>query len=650
MSERHDGMVGVGRTAIVAAAMDGFCLVEDGRHIRAVNDVFCRMTGYSQTELLGMAVSDLEAAESAADVAAHYARLCERGADRFDSRHRRKDGSIIDVTVSVRVCPDEPRFAAAYVRDMTERRRAEEHAARTNDLLVNLARLVPGVIYQYRLYPDGRSAFPYSSPGMALIYEVAPEDVQADATPVFGRLHPDDYTMVASGIEASARTLETFYCEFRVVLPRQGLRWRWSQAQPQRMPDGGTLWHGIILDIHERKTAQLEKAALELQLQQAQKMESVGRLAGGVAHDFNNMLGVILGNAEIALDRVPEGHPLREDLEEIRGAATRSADLTRQLLAFARRQAIAPKVLNLVDTVGGLVTMLQRLIGESVRLDWRPDAALWPVRMDPSQVDQVLANLCINARDAMDGSGHLTIAVGNASLDAAFCAAFGAVEPGDYVRLSVTDTGSGMDEETQAHLFEPFFTTKAVGKGTGLGLATVYGIVKQNGGFVAVESVVGVGTVMTVYLPRHAGPAGRQGAAGPVGLLRRGRETVLLVEDEPAMLAMTSTLLEGMGYTVIAAGSAEEALRVAADRASEIRVLLTDVVMPDMNGRDLATIIAARYPHVAVVFMSGYTADVIASHGVLDDRVLFLQKPFTKEALAFRLSEALETAPNPPIA
>ncbi len=533
-------------------------------------------------------------------------------------------------------------------KDITERKQAEENLARSHELLVNLARLVPGVIYQYRLYPDGRSAFPYSSPGMELVYEVTPDEVREDATPVFGRLHPEDYTMVANAIEASARTLETFYCEFRVVLPRQGLRWRWSQAQPQRMTDGSTLWHGIILDIHERKTTQLEKAALEFQLQQAQKMESVGRLAGGVAHDFNNMLGVILGNAEIALDRVPAEDPLRRDLEEISKAAMRSADLTRQLLAFARRQTITPKVLNLGETVSGLVTMLQRLIGEAVHLEWRPEPDLWLVRMDPSQVDQVLANLCINARDAMSGSGRLTIRVGNATLDAEFCESFGAVEPGDYLRLSVTDTGCGMDPETQAHLFEPFFTTKALGKGTGLGLATVYGIVKQNGGFVRVESAVGHGTTMTVYLPRHRGSEGAA-ASAPTSFLPQGRGMVLLVEDEPAMLSMTCTLLESMGYTIIAAGSAEDALRVAASRASEIRILLTDVVMPDMNGKDLATIVAARYPHVRVVFMSGYTADIIALHGLIDDHVLFLQKPFTREALAFKMSEALETAPTPPI-
>jgi two-component system cell cycle sensor histidine kinase/response regulator CckA len=319
------------------------------------------------------------------------------------------------------------------------------------------------------------------------------------------------------------------------------------------------------------------------------------------------------------------------------------------LLAFARRQAVAPKVLDLDETITGMVRILKRLIGESIGLELRCAPNLWPVRMDPSQVDQILANLCINARDAMSGTGRLDIAVGNASLDAAFCSAHGGAVPGDYVWLSVRDTGCGMDQETQSHLFEPFFTTKPMGKGTGLGLATVYGIVKQNGGMVDVKSAVGQGTTMIVYIPRHVGAVGRSEAPETVWGLRRGRETILLVEDEPSMLTMTSALLQGMGYTVIAVGSAEDALHVVAMRAAEIRVLLTDVVMPDMNGRDLATIVSARYPHIAVVFMSGYTADVIAEHGVIDEGVRYLQKPFTKEALAFKVSEALETAPIAPI-
>jgi signal transduction histidine kinase/ActR/RegA family two-component response regulator len=517
----------------------------------------------------------------------------------------------------------------------------EAALAQSDALLVNLARLVPGVIYQYRLYPDGRSAFPYSSPGMSLIYEVTPEEVREDATPVFGRLHPDDYAAVAGAIVESARTLETFYSEFRVVLPKQGLRWRWSQAQPERTADGGTLWHGIILDVTDRKQVEEEKSTLESQLRQAQKMESVGRLAGGVAHDFNNMLGVIIGHTEMALDQVPLSHSLHESLDEIHKAAKRSADLTRQLLAFARRQAIAPQVLDLEATVRGMVSMLQRLMGEDIRLEQRPTPGLWPVMVDPSQIDQLLANLCVNARDAISGVGRVGIELSNATLTAEDCAVHEGFTPGDFVRLAVTDNGCGMDEETQSHLFEPFFTTKAIGKGTGLGLATVYGIVKQNDGLITVDSAVNRGTTMVVYLPRFEGEATHATDGHSTASVTRGHETILVVEDEPSMLTVVSNMLEGLGYTVLGAGTAEQAIHLVTTRGTEIGLLVTDVIMPDMNGRELATVLASHSPHIKQLFMSGYTADVIARRGVLDAGVVFIEKPFSIDALALKVRDAL---------
>ena len=288
--------------------------------------------------------------------------------------------------------------AVVTFNDITEQKQSEEKLKQSHNLLSKFARLVPGVIYQYRLFPDGSSAFPYSSHGMNNIYEVSPEEVQEDATPVFGRLHPDDYDMVANLIQVSAQTLNTFYCEFRVILPRQGLRWRSSQAHPERLDDGSTLWHGIISDITERKQTEYEKEQLQVQLSQAQKIESIGQLAGGVAHDFNNMLGVILGHAEMALRKADPASPFISDLEEIRKAANRSADLTRQLLTFARKQVIAPKVLDLNEAVAGTLKMLQRLIGENIQLSWNPAANLWPVKVDPSQIDQILANLCVNCQ------------------------------------------------------------------------------------------------------------------------------------------------------------------------------------------------------------------------------------------------------------
>ena len=402
----------------------------------------------------------------------------------------------------------------------------------------------------------------------------------------------------------------------------------------------------ILMTLHDLSAARKEmeeKATLERQLQQAQKMESVGRLAGGVAHDFNNMLGVILGHAEMALMRVDPVQPIHADLTEILKAGKRSADLTRQLLAFARRQTVTPEILDLNEIGAGMLTMLQRLIGEGIHLHWQPAADLWPIRVDPSQIDQILVNLCVNARDAIADVGRITIETENRSFDEEYCAGHAGFVPGEYVRLSVSDDGRGMDQETLAHVFEPFFTTKGVGGGTGLGLATVYGIVKQNNGFVNVYSEVGNGTTFTIYLPRHAGKgeqARTEEAAEPV---MRGHETILLVEDEPAILEMTTMMLEMQGYTVLAASTPGEALRLAREHAGEMHLLITDVVMPEMNGRDLAKNLLSLYPDLKCLFMSGYTADIIAHHGVLDEGVSFIQKPFSRQELAVKVRKVLES-------
>lgn len=407
-------------------------------------------------------------------------------------------------------------------------------------------------------------------------------------------------------------------------------------------PDGrvsGT--RGTAYDITERKQAEAERERLRAQLTQAQKMESIGRLAGGVAHDFNNMLGVILGHTEMALDRIEPCAPLRADLEQIQTAAERSADLTRQLLAFARKQTVAPRVLDLNETVQGMLKMLGRLIGEDITLAWSPASTIWPVFVDPSQVDQVLANLCVNARDAIGGSGIITIETANVRFDVADCAGRAGFVPGEHVMLAVSDDGCGLDARALSHLFEPFFTTKGVGKGTGLGLATVYGIVKQNNGFIDVSSEPGRGTTFRIYLPRHEAEWVRRPVPASAPTPASGGESILLVEDEPAMLEMTARMLAKMGYAVIAAGTPGEALRLAREHQGPIDLVVTDVVMPEMNGRELAKSLLTLYPEISRLFMSGYTADVIAHHGVLDEGVHFIQKPFSAKDLAARIREVL---------
>ena len=397
-------------------------------------------------------------------------------------------------------------------------------------------------------------------------------------------------------------------------------------------------------DISEAKEAEKEKEKLQSQLLQAQKMESVGRLAGGVAHDFNNMLSVIIGHAEMAMDGMASDNPILNDLQEIFNAAQRSADITRQLLAFARKQTIAPKVLDLNLTVEGMLKILRRLIGEDIDLVWTPGDHVWPVNMDPTQIDQILANLCVNARDAIEGVGKIVIETGKVHYEGGIDKDFGA-PPGDYAVLSVSDDGKGMDRQTQENLFEPFFSTKDVDKGTGLGLAMVYGIVKQNGGYITIQSQLGEGAAFHIHLPRHKTLAAAPACKGPPDTPQAvGNETVLLVEDEPAILNMARMMLEQLGYQVLAANSPNEAIQLAKASLQKIQLLMTDVIMPSMNGRELAKQLNILHPQMKCLFMSGYTANVIAHHGVLDKKVRFLQKPFTRQRLAERLREVLDEA------
>lgn len=406
--------------------------------------------------------------------------------------------------------------------------------------------------------------------------------------------------------------------------------------------DGEALIQAFHRDVTERKQAEKEKAALEARLQQAQKMEAVGRLAGGVAHEFNNMLAVILGFAELSMQRMGPADKSYADIQEIQRAAQRSADLTRQLLAFARKQIVQPILLDLNGAVSHLLSMQQRLIGEHIRIKWAPGANLWPVIKDPAQLAGVLTILCLNARDAISDIGTITLATANCSIDADFCATHPYAVPGDYVRLTVGDTGCGMDAATLVRIFEPFFTTKGVGEGTGLGLASVYGAMKQNGGFITVASVVGQGTTFELYLPRQAVEASRAREPEVVAPNARGPETILVVEDEPAVLQFTTQALALQRYTVLAASSPAEALRLAREHLGDIHLLLSDVVMPEMNGRDLASAVLALRPSVRQLFMSGHTADVIASRGMLEPDVAFIEKPYTLAALTTKVRELLD--------
>ncbi|OQX16441.1 MAG: hypothetical protein BWK76_11675 [Desulfobulbaceae bacterium A2] len=385
-----------------------------------------------------------------------------------------------------------------------------------------------------------------------------------------------------------------------------------------------------------------EKLSLESQLIQAQKMESVGRLAGGVAHDFNNMLSVILGYGQMILEMTQPSNPLHEYAQEILTAGVRSTDITRQLLAFARKQIIAPKVLDLNTIVEEMLKMLCRLIGEDINLVWLPVSA-WPVNIDPSQLDQILANLCVNARDAIDGVGKITIETAIKTFDEAYCSEHPGFILGDFTLLSVSDDGCGMDKDVQSKLFEPFFTTKEQGKGTGLGLATVYGIVKQNNGFINVYSEPGKGTTFRIYLPRHSEQENKSKKRKEATIPRGQGETVLVVEDEASILKLTGKILNDFGYVVVTANNPKEAVNYVKGHGETIDLIITDVIMPEMNGRDLANVLLTIQPNMKCLFMSGYTSTVIARHGVLAEGVQFIQKPFSANDLATKVHEVLMT-------
>lgn len=459
--------------------------------------------------------------------------------------------------------------------------------------------------------------------------------------PFLERILPEYHDVIRARIQTQAETgvactpvEQEYLCLDGTVIPVEI-----SAIAIQFEGENGNLV--FVRDITGRREAERERKNLEVQLQQAQKMESVGRLAGGVAHDFNNLLMGIMGYTELCQNVLGSENPASTYLDEIMDAAERSAGITRQLLAFARKQTIIPVLIDLNEHVEATLKLLRRLVGEEIELAWRPRAKDARVMLDPSQLDQILANFAVNARDAIAGVGKLTVETGNVSFDAAYCAEHKGATPGAYVMLSVSDSGCGMDCETMDHIFEPFFTTKPVGKGTGLGLATIYGIVKQNNGYINVFSEPGKGTTFRIYFPHCVqGTEEVKGTAGS-GELPGGTETIMLVEDEKSVRLAVALLLQSLGYNVLSAASPDDALRQAAEYRGVIHLLITDVVMPGMNGRDLATRLSEMQPGLVCLYVSGYNADVIAHHGILDEGIYFLAKPFAREALANKVHEVL---------
>jgi PAS domain S-box-containing protein len=742
--------------AILQTALDGFGSVDATGRFLEVNEALCSITGYSRTELLGMPVTVLEQIESDGDIAARMARFRTGAPDRFETRYRRKDGSIIDVEVSVGFSDIEGERFHAFFRDITDRRLAEAALRESERRLATIVRVAQvGVLVtresdrrivdanqawcelvgwrreevlgrttaELEVFLDDRDPGRLHdaigpdevSPPMEIgIHrrsgEMADVLINAGLAEIGGQrcaisawqdltpLHRADDALRES--EARFRTLIERSTDIIVLLDGEGrvtfwsssateaLGWRPEEVQGKKLLDlahrddveqaAGTVrrllaeggatanlalriqhkaggWRSIdgpgrnlladpavrALVLNTRDvTSQLR---LEEQYRQAQKLESIGRLAGGVAHDFNNLLTVILSSSEVMKQDRAAGLPVDdEDIDQIHEAGERARDLTRQLLAFARKQVIAPVSLDLNAVVRSSEKLLHRVLGEDIRLVVQAEPGLWPVLCDAGQIEQVLVNLTVNARDAMPGGGALTLETRNLVVDEDDSARDPDRHPGSWVRLIVRDTGVGMSPEAMAHLFEPFFTTKERGKGTGLGLATVHGIVAQSGGHIHVQSQPGLGTTFGICLPRTELPRVPVVAEPPV-LSVCGHETILVVEDDPQVRGVTVRALSSNGYDVVPAASGEEALELAARAGDRIDLVVTDVVMPGMTGREVVDQLRRRLPGLRALFVSGYTQDAIAQRGVIDSGVEFLPKPFTPATLVARVRAMLDS-------
>jgi len=549
---------------------------------------------------------------------------------------------VLDVTISP-VLDLNGKVIHAIIQhvDITERKRAEEALRQSEKNLAEAQRQTHIGSFEYD-FAKGRLRW---SEEMFRITGIKAEDFHGTQADFLSRVHPEDLPRVAKlreqGLDPRGGPLET---EFRILRPDGTERFVRMLFETAFDAKGNPLRRiGTFQDVTDRKREEKEKQRLEAQLQQAMKMEAVGRLAGGVAHDFNNLLTGIMGNLQLAQMEMKPDDPLAEMLTEVNKAAESAAALTRQLLAFSRKQLIEPKVLDLNDIISSLHKMLARLIGEDIELKTVPGKSLGAVKVDPGQIEQILVNLAINARDAMPDGGTLLVETGDVELDEEYCRRHSNAQPGGFVMLAVSDTGVGMSEEVKSHLFEPFFTTKPKGHGTGLGLATIYGAVKQSGGFVEVYSEPGMGTSFKIYLPRAMEKAEKLEKGRRVLEMPGGTETVLLVEDEGIVRELAIKILKRLGYKVLHAPNGGEAFMMAEGYKNRIDLLLTDVVMPGMNGRQLAERLVEIHPEMKVLYTSGYTENVIVHHGVVEENLNFIGKPYAPRDLAAKLREVLES-------
>jgi len=605
------------------------------------NEAAARSLGYAREELLELRVGDIDPALHSEGWRAAWESARQAKVLRFESSSLRKDGSTLATSVVVSHLNFRGRdYQCAVVRDITDAKAAEERLRAAQERLRNILEHSTNLFYSHT--PDHRLT--YVSPQARHFFGCDPEEAMVRWMDFL-----TDHPVNAAAVEATERAIRTGERQppYEVQLRTRAGRTLWVEVNEAPVRRDGRVEEvvGSLTDITARKEAERQREMIEERMRMSQRLEAVGQLAGGVAHDFNNLLSVINGYGEMLLGSFAEADPRRARIEEIVAAGRRAVGLTGQLLAFSRRQIAEPRVVDLNALIGETEKILRRLIGDDIVLDFARGPGLGHVRIDPVHLDQVLINLAVNARDAMPGGGTLRIETANAEVGTDFARLHPPTEPGRYVVLSMTDTGTGMDTETQQHAFEPFYTTKGTGKGTGLGLATVYGIVKQSGGYVWIESATGKGTCFRIYLPLVEAACDPIPAAAPDSIVG-GSETILVVEDNAPLRDLVRDLAQELGYSVLSAANGQEAIEVAARHPGQIDLMLTDVIMPGMSARELARALRAGHPDLKVLYMSGYSHDVLGSRNALDPDVRLIAKPIGRVRLAGALRQVLDGHPD----
>jgi PAS domain S-box-containing protein len=612
----------------------------NGRYTLA-NPAAEELSGYSRDEILQLSVFEMASPEHVELICNSLKqKLTDHAPTTYEIEAIRKDGTRVPVEVSSRLIyrDGSPIGVLGSVRDISERRRAEEVVRASEQRFRDLVENANDIIFTCDMLGNITSL---NRAGERVTGYTAEEALKMN---IAQAVSPDDIAKVRHMLSRKrAADVATVYD--LELITKSGGRAAVEISSRAILKDGEAVGvQGIARDITDRQRMEDDLRSSQAQLQQSQRLEAVGQLAGGVAHDFNNLLTAIIGYSDFALRKMRANNPIRRDIEEIKKAANRAASLTRQLLAFSRKQILKPEVLDLNLVVGDMHKMLERLIGEDIDLVTTLGSDADQVKADRGQLEQIIMNLVVNARDAMPFGGSVTIETANVVFDEAYTSEHVPVKPGKYVMLAVSDTGLGMDANTQLHIFEPFFTTKELGKGTGLGLSTVYGIVKQSGGFIWVYSELNVGTTFKIYLPSLTELHFDQELISFDADEKSETCTVLLVEDDPLVRNVALRALETAGYRVLESGNGHGALAMAHSCDDEIDLLITDVVMPLMGGRELAHELSALHPKTSILFMSGYTDDAVVRHGIMDKDIEYLQKPFTPESLVRRVGEVLRDA------